>query len=115
MAATSGDIRRALHMCRRAVQLAKEADQDTVSFSYVKKAEQELNMALQVVEIKSAPLHEQIFLCALALASRCAATPLASLEQIERYQFEHCCPPARQARRGRAGSQRSTARRRRES
>lgn len=66
VASVSGDCRRALDICRRATEIAEEAETDVVNFAHVHQALNEMFASPKVRAIKSCTQFEKLFLQAVA-------------------------------------------------
>ena len=65
VAAVSGDVRRALQMCRRAAELCKDEGKTLVSIGHINKAARLICESVQIKRIGCASPNEQILLIAI--------------------------------------------------
>jgi Cdc6-like AAA superfamily ATPase len=70
IAALSGDVRRALELCRRAAEFAREAAEGRVGPVQVNKAIEDMTGGARIVLVASRPLNDRIVLVATLLLSR---------------------------------------------
>ena len=97
VAAVSGDARRALDICRRAVDLRAEANaarggsaRALVSMEDIDGALKEMLAATSVLAIRSAALHEKVMLCAVLAAMRASGTADATFHDVSERHLQLC-------------------------
>lgn len=73
IASVSGDARRALDMCRRAVEIAEE-DDTAVGIPHIQKAIQEITNSPMATYIRTLPFVAKVFLCAMLARVRRSGT-----------------------------------------
>ncbi|XP_053928360.1 origin recognition complex subunit 1 [Cuculus canorus] len=94
VAALSGDARRCLDICRRATEICEFASQkrtsDIVGMAHITEAITEMFSSPYISAIRSASLHEQIFLKAILAAFRKAGVEEATVEQVYHHHIALC-------------------------
>ena len=95
VAAVSGDARRALDICRRAVDIRAEvnASKDTstlVSMEDIDAALREMLAATSMLAIRAAALHEKLTLCALLAAMRASGASEATFSDVAARHQQLC-------------------------
>jgi len=106
VAAVSGDARRALDICRRAVDIRADAnaaaaaaaaaagtpapDPRLVAMEDIDAALKEMLAATSVLAIRSAALHEKLMLCALVAATRATGTADVTFSQLADRHIQLC-------------------------
>ena len=65
VAAVSGDVRRALQMCRRAAEICADEGKTLVSIGHINRASKLICESVQIKRIESASPNEQILLLAI--------------------------------------------------
>ena len=86
VAAISGDARRALDICRRAVELIENSSIDSVSttitMQVIDAAYKEMMDSPIILAIKDAALYEKLVLCAFVLEYRRTGVPVTNLSKV---------------------------------
>lgn len=95
VSAVSGDARRALDICRRAVEIieakvAQEGTQKHVTISIVDQAIKEMFTSPSVAFIQSCSLHQKIFLVACMHRSRAIGLAEVEFGDIAHYHIQTC-------------------------
>ncbi|RCI04432.1 Origin recognition complex, subunit 1 [Rhizopus stolonifer] len=92
VSAVSGDARRALDICRRAVEIVetKLADQKHVTISIVDQAIKEMFTSPSVAFIQSCSLHQKIFLVACMHRSRAIGLAEVEFGDVAHYHVQTC-------------------------
>eukprot|EP00300_Choanocystis_sp_HF-7_P016508 c19429_g1_i2.p1 GENE.c19429_g1_i2~~c19429_g1_i2.p1 ORF type:complete len:582 (+),score=135.04 c19429_g1_i2:230-1747(+) len=82
VAHVSGDIRRALQVCRRAIEVAMERGVELVDRHIVDEAIKSLSETSVVQALKSLAIHQIVFACCVMMAASSHKTPSVPFEQI---------------------------------
>ncbi|NXA31591.1 ORC1 protein, partial [Eudromia elegans] len=94
VAALSGDARRCLDICRRATEICEFASQKNTSgivrMVHITEAIDEMFSSPYINAIRSASLHEQIFLKAILAEFRRAGVEEATVQQVYRQHLALC-------------------------
>ena len=91
VAAISGDVRRALELCRRSVEMTIErGGKQQVTISDVNNAVRELSFSPHIAIITNAPFHQRLFLAACVMEMRFAGIATLSFASVANRLIDMC-------------------------